>query len=66
MWTSQVDGGRYQLDYILIQNRCNNCMRNRKAYLRGNINADHNFVKSYETPSPTSDILKFTVDFADF
>ncbi|XP_039276087.1 craniofacial development protein 2-like [Nilaparvata lugens] len=43
-WTSSLDEERYQLDYILIQKRFRNCLKNAKTYPGADINSEHNLV----------------------
>ena len=41
MWISPVDSKRYQIDYILIQERFQKCLKNAKTLPETDINSDH-------------------------
>lgn len=43
-WTSPLDGNRYQIDYILVQKRYRNCVKNARSYPGADICSDHNLV----------------------
>ena len=40
-WISPVDSKRYQVDYILIQERFQNCLKNVRTLSGADINSDH-------------------------
>lgn len=43
-WTSRMSNGRYQLDYIMVQDRYRNCLKSAKSYPGADIDSDHNLV----------------------
>ena len=44
-WKARGDCNRYQLDYIIVQNRYKNNIKNAHAYPGGDANSDHNTVR---------------------
>lgn len=43
-WTSNINGERFQIDYILVQQRYRNALKSAKSYPGADIWSDHNLV----------------------
>ena len=43
-WKKPGDNGRYQMDYIMMRQRCKNCVKSSCSYPGADIDSDHNLV----------------------